>query len=44
MYFIFETIYKGKKSGGVCVSKTLAGARIKAMMVHKITLALCRAL
>ena len=35
MYFIFETIYNGKKSGGVCVSKTLAGARIKAMMVHK---------
>ena len=35
MYFIFETIYNGKKSGGVCVSRTLAGARIKAMMVHK---------
>ena len=35
MYFIFETIYNDEKSGGVCVSKTLAGARIKAMMVHK---------
>ena len=35
MYFIFETVYRGKRSGGVCVTKTIDRAKIKAMKVHK---------